>query len=172
MKPQEYMEFTRSTAKYDHDMWKDYVPHGLWEWGEVRNQLKKAIRDDGCAVSDYKAELTEERRAKVLDELGDVLWYIARVADHTGHEMKYTELAEFSWSSLLNIISRNLSQIENNIIFPDLPYLEISITISLSAINELASRLGSSIEEIMDMNVAKLTDRAQRNAIHGEGDNR
>lgn len=40
------------------------------EAGEFLNKVKKIYRDD-------KGELTPERRADMLYELGDVLWYVA-----------------------------------------------------------------------------------------------
>ena len=50
-----------------------YLALGLnGEAGEVADQVKKAIRNDG--------EISAERRAKILDEIGDVLWYITRLA--------------------------------------------------------------------------------------------
>lgn len=50
-----------------------YLALGLnGEAGEVADQVKKAIRNDG--------EITPERRAKILDEIGDVLWCITRIA--------------------------------------------------------------------------------------------
>ena len=39
-------------------------------------------------------------------------------------------------------------------------------------ITALASDLGYSLEEIADMNIEKLRDRKDRNAIHGSGDER
>ena len=51
-----------------------YLTLGLnGEAGEVAEQVKKAIRNDG--------RITDERRARILDEIGDVLWYLARIAD-------------------------------------------------------------------------------------------
>lgn len=50
-----------------------YLALGLnGEAGEVAEQIKKAIRNNG--------EITTERRQKILDELGDVLWYLTRMA--------------------------------------------------------------------------------------------
>lgn len=52
-----------------------YVGCGLaGEAGEVANQMKKVARDDGGQIS-------LARLGKVLDELGDVMWYIHRVCD-------------------------------------------------------------------------------------------
>ena len=47
------------------------------EAGEVSELIKKMIRDDG-------GQLTEQRREKLLKELGDVLWYVAVVAHEAG----------------------------------------------------------------------------------------
>lgn len=49
------------------------------EAGEILGKVKKAIRDDGLA-SDVDI-LTDDRRAQILDEVGDVLWYLARVCE-------------------------------------------------------------------------------------------
>ncbi len=47
------------------------------EAGEVANQVKKIIRDDD-------GQLTADRKNKIIDELGDVLWYCATVASDIG----------------------------------------------------------------------------------------
>lgn len=50
-----------------------YLALGLnGEAGEVADEVKKAIRNDG--------HISEERRAKILEEIGDVLWCITRIA--------------------------------------------------------------------------------------------
>jgi NTP pyrophosphatase (non-canonical NTP hydrolase) len=51
-----------------------YVGLGLGEAGEVQGKLKKIVRDDG-------GNITDEKREQVAGELGDVLWYVARLAD-------------------------------------------------------------------------------------------
>lgn len=52
------------------------------EAGELANQVKKVLRDDGFTVS-------EERKAKLLDELGDVLWYVANMALELGVDLDH-----------------------------------------------------------------------------------
>ena len=70
----EYQRLSRRTAGYPRAEWLAYPALGLaGEAGEVANQAKKVIRDDG-------SELTEERRAAMSKELGDVLWYVAQLA--------------------------------------------------------------------------------------------
>lgn len=77
------------------------------EAGEIQNKVKKLFRDDG-------ALLTAERRAALIEELGDAQWYLAVAA----HE------------------------------------------------------LGTSLEEVMRHNIAKLRDRQERGVVQGDGDNR
>ena len=47
------------------------------EAGEVANEIKKVYRDDG-------GRLSPERRARLLDELGDVLWGAIALIDACG----------------------------------------------------------------------------------------
>jgi NTP pyrophosphatase (non-canonical NTP hydrolase) len=74
----EYQVITASTAIYPGQgtsLGLSYVTLGLvGEAGEIANKVKKVLRDDGGIVS-------EEKREAVLAELGDVLWYLARLAD-------------------------------------------------------------------------------------------
>jgi NTP pyrophosphatase (non-canonical NTP hydrolase) len=70
----EYQRESRRTAEYPREAWLVYPALGLaGEAGEVAEHAKKAIRDDGGNVSD-------ERRAAMSKELGDVLWYVAQLA--------------------------------------------------------------------------------------------
>lgn len=77
------------------------------EAGELLGQLKRIARDDGGA-------LTNERKMRIVYELGDVLWYAAAIA----------------------------------------------------------TELGMSLGEVARLNREKLTDRAGRGVIKGEGDHR
>lgn len=55
-----------------------YATLGLaGEAGEVANKVKKILRDDEGVV-------TAARRAELLAEVGDVLWYVAMLADELG----------------------------------------------------------------------------------------
>ena len=59
---------------------RDLVVMGLGiagETGEVCNDLKKLFRD-------HDSEVTDEWRARVCLELGDVLWYVSQIADVVG----------------------------------------------------------------------------------------
>jgi len=55
-----------------------YTIFGLvGEAGELANKYKKVLRDD-------RGVLTDERRRDLVAELGDVLWYVARLATELG----------------------------------------------------------------------------------------
>jgi NTP pyrophosphatase (non-canonical NTP hydrolase) len=78
MELSEYQQLSRRTAEYPREAWLAYPALGLaGEAGEVAEHAKKAIRDDGGSVSD-------ERRAAMAKELGDVLWYVAQLASELG----------------------------------------------------------------------------------------
>ena len=68
-----YKDFTRRTARYPKRREKEYLMLGLMnEAGEVGGAYKKEIRD--------RVDNTE----LIIDELGDVLWYLQRLADVYG----------------------------------------------------------------------------------------
>jgi len=54
-----------------------YCALGLGEAGEVQGKVKKILRDDHGVI-------TEEKRLEIYKELGDVLWYVARLAKELG----------------------------------------------------------------------------------------
>ena len=72
-----YQEFTRNTAVYPKDQELTYLMLGLIsEVGEIADKLKKHIRDSP------EADMTDEQINAISKEMGDVLWYLARLADH------------------------------------------------------------------------------------------
>lgn len=55
-----------------------YASLGLaGEAGEVANKVKKLLRDED----------TPEKRKEIAAELGDVLWYLARVTEELGEDL-------------------------------------------------------------------------------------
>jgi NTP pyrophosphatase (non-canonical NTP hydrolase) len=89
----EYQDAASVTALYPNRLNNlEYPTLGLaGEAGEVANIVKKIQRDHG-------GEITDEIRAKLKDELGDVLWYISACADELGLSLK--EIAEFNVGKL------------------------------------------------------------------------
>lgn len=75
MQLSEYQSRSRTTAVYpDAGANLLYPTLGLCgEAGEVAEKVKKMVRDDAGV-------LTDERRAALAKELGDVLWYLAQLA--------------------------------------------------------------------------------------------
>jgi len=88
----EYQRKTSVFAAYPRETALSYVGLGLsGEAGEVANQLKKIVRDDGGKV-------TPQRRASLIDELGDVLWYCAALAREL--ELPLSEVARLNIEKL------------------------------------------------------------------------
>ncbi len=91
----DYQRQSRRTAEYPREAWLAYPALGLaGEAGEVAEHAKKAIRDDAGKVSD-------ERRATMSKELGDVLWYVAQLATELG-----LDLDEIAGQNLEKLFSR------------------------------------------------------------------
>lgn len=72
----DYQKIIETFAVYPRDnelAALSYLALGLnGEAGEVADEVKKAIRNDG--------EISAARREKILEEVGDVLWCITRIA--------------------------------------------------------------------------------------------
>ena len=75
----DYQRDSRATAVYpDAGDNLLYPTLGLCgEAGEVAEKVKKMVRDDAGILSD-------DRRAAIAKELGDVLWYAAQIATEAG----------------------------------------------------------------------------------------
>lgn len=103
MRFSEYQDRSRATAVYP-DAGENIVYPALGlcgEAGETAEKVKKAIRDDG-------GTLTEERRAAIAAELGDVLWYMAQLATEAGLDLD--EVAEDNLAKLLSRQERGVLQ--------------------------------------------------------------
>ena len=88
-----YLDFTRKTAKYPKRREKEYLMIGLMnEAGEVGGAFKKEIRD--------RVDNTE----LIIDELGDVLWYLQRLCDV--YDIKISELMVNNMDKLFNRMSK------------------------------------------------------------------
>ena len=89
MKFDDYQEKTGETAVYPEENAVEYLALGLnGEAGEVAEKVKKSIRDDKELGDDLK------------DEIGDCLWYIARLLDELGYDM--SEAAESNLDKLFD----------------------------------------------------------------------
>jgi NTP pyrophosphatase (non-canonical NTP hydrolase) len=94
MELSEYQRLSRRTAEYPREAWLAYPALGLaGEAGEVAEHAKKALRDDG-------GEVSEQRRAAMAKELGDVLWYVSQLASELGLDLD--EIAQVNLDKLLS----------------------------------------------------------------------
>lgn len=88
-----YQLAAAATAIYPRDQRLSglvYAALGLaGEAGEVANKVKKVLRDDHSV-------LTDDRKAELCGELGDVLWYIAAAASELGVSMEDLAVANLS----------------------------------------------------------------------------
>ena len=76
----EYQKLARSTAVYPVQDKIVYPTLGLCgEAGEVADKIKKTIRGDSTL---------DEVTGNIADELGDVLWYLAILADDLGVDLE------------------------------------------------------------------------------------
>lgn len=78
-----YQERAADTALYPN-AGNNYVYPVLGlsgEAGEIANKVKKISRDHGGVI-------TDETRSAIKAELGDVLWYVARVAAEFGIDLQ------------------------------------------------------------------------------------
>lgn len=67
----EYTLFQKKTEKKPFDL--KYMAIGLaGEVGEVLNEIKKLERDDNNL-------LTNNRKSKIIEEMGDVMWYFTGI---------------------------------------------------------------------------------------------
>lgn len=84
---EEYQLATADTAVYPGALEGNadalsYVTLGLTgEAGEIANKVKKILRDKGGNV-------TSDDRTELSKELGDVLWYLTRLADEIGYPLE------------------------------------------------------------------------------------
>lgn len=93
----EYQEKTSLTAKYPKEKALDYCTLGLvGEAGEIANKVKKVIRDNKPVDDAFKNDMKAE--------IGDVLWYVARLSDELG--IKLEDIAEYNMEKLLSRLQR------------------------------------------------------------------
>lgn len=98
---EEYQKESRKTALYpDNGNTIIYPTLGLaGEAGEVAEKVKKIVRDDAGKIS-------EEKRADLKKELGDVLWYISQLASEL--DLSLNEIAEANIEKLFSRMDRGV----------------------------------------------------------------
>ena len=83
MELNDYQQLAMKTAIFPKNESFSYTALGLaGEAGEIANKVKKFIRDG------YDKEELVMKQDEVADELGDVLWYVAAVAEVMGTNLE------------------------------------------------------------------------------------
>lgn len=96
-----YQEMTAQTAKYPPQMALIYLSLGIAsEAGEVAGKMKKWVRDGDSKMT------REEWVQAMSSEIGDVLWYAARLADELG--LSLSQIAEENMDKLLDRKARGV----------------------------------------------------------------
>jgi NTP pyrophosphatase (non-canonical NTP hydrolase) len=100
MKFKEYQEKALATSIFPKEVSLVYPALGLCgEVGEVAEKIKKIYRDEKGLVS-------EEKRASLLLELGDVLWYMAVLANDLN--LSLDDVAEANIEKLKSRLKRGV----------------------------------------------------------------
>ena len=97
----DYQQATSQTAKYPPSQALEYLSLGISsEAGEVAGKMKKWIRDGD-------SKMTREEWVKSMSsEIGDVLWYAARLADELGLDL--SQIAQENMDKLLDRKARGV----------------------------------------------------------------
>lgn len=98
----DYQSFVVSTKRYDSQYAVIYPALGLAsEAGEVAGKVKKVLRDAA-------GQLDIEQANKIIDELGDVIWYVTCIVDDLGFSLE--EVIERNRIKLSGRVERNTIQ--------------------------------------------------------------
>lgn len=211
MQLNEYQQAASSTAIYPgrrSPLGMMYVALKMnGEAGEFAEHTGKALRDEGFGMPDsYKPGalregdegnglspmqgLTESRRAFLIKEAGDVLWYVSAACDEIGVQME--ELQQFQFTEYLgegtpegvmvaalqlNIVTAAFAELVceareagDSEHFGD-DFREVLMAV-LGWLRALAKELDVTFEEIAQANIDKLMSRKARGVLGGSGDNR
>ena len=143
---------------------EEYLTLGLIaEVGEAADKLAKRRRD---GVFDEKA---------FIKELGDILWFVANLADYSDREDGTDYLVQLSDCFEITVNSKLTDGETMKEIAIDAAGLVEGFDSAGNVIYELsclAKRYGYTLEQVAEINIAKLRDRQARGVIKGNGDER
>lgn len=185
MKIKDYAEKCRTfvTSKNADAMAKYFQFGFIEEVGELSGKFAKFIRKNDTAVLD----IPREERKEFAKEIGDVCWFAvmnckelqenSEMSKKIAAELDKTILNYFYifkfYPCYIQVMQQqisSLSSIGGRLYFyntPTIPIKEVLIALTI-----IAAPLGYPLDEVMQMNIDKLTDRKKRGVIIGDGDNR
>lgn len=114
MKIADYENITTQTGLYPESgtgslIAVNYCALGLGEAGEIQGKVKKIWRGDpGMATLPGSNRIPFQAREAILDEAGDVLWYLTRLCLELGVGLEH--LMERNAEKVLDRKKRNLIQ--------------------------------------------------------------
>lgn len=173
----DYQSQTRQTAIYPNVGSNPFYPtFGLaGEAGEIAEKM-------------VNYSFSSAERTELLKEIGDVLWYTARLADefnlsledlnNTVSELKINSLpqAVFHLVGTVGKVSERVKKVirDDNSIFTEtkINLLTVDIQNVLMALKLLCKFVNADLLEIAQANLDKLFSRKERNTLSGSGDNR
>lgn len=159
------------------------------EIGELVNEAKRLIRDD-------QGKWTLQRRARMIEELGDILWYVAALCHEHEKPMNIfmpldievdtlqipangVEAALYLASQMVVKAGYIHRELKDGILdrvrgytFRNAEMVQATISVLMRLIIKMTETLDTSLGHVMEENLRKLEDRARRNVVKGEGDNR
>lgn len=130
------------------------------EIGELAGEAKRIIRDDN-------GELTPERREKIIDELGDILWYIA-ACSHEGNDKKLF----FVPKRYKSYKCRNVQHVAELVFILLEDVRERFYPNSIKVVEGICEWLETDISTVLQKNLEKLESRRQRDKLKGSGGDR
>jgi predicted amidohydrolase len=149
MKLRDYQQHQPITIPFHPAMpeWPKYCAlAAVGEAGEIANKVKKVFRDDDGIV-------TEERRLDLIEEAGDVLWYVVKLATETEYDLTYFSHDDFETDTLFDATA---ALAQACVVLFDNP-TPTDIDDALHALADLADHLGADIEDLVLVNFEKLT---------------
>ena len=162
----------------DKMMLRHYLKLGfIEEVGELAGKFAKVIRSKSVIC------LSTEERLAIVKELGDVLWFAVCSCDgRIDFELsvRIVERLRYSRENLdpYRVYSPDgIEQCINNLVQE---YCSVSL-VGMNAercehiftnVVIIANTIGYTLDEVMQINIDKLTDRRERGVINGSGDNR
>lgn len=180
----DYQAFTRTTAVYPAPQAAEYLALALCEEvGETAEAFHPFLpfRYEG---------VSHKVGPSVLAELGDVLWYSARIADEMGVKLSSVMNVEYDGEASIpaamfrmvvaaaRIAGRRKKVIRDGQTWSHEKRAEVAAVILnelgmvIACVRVVARFFDSSLEGVMHANRVKLSSRKERGAIHGDGSTR
>lgn len=173
---EQYQQKALSFAVFSPDNAISYTSLGLiGEWGEIAGKVSKIVRGDTTL---------EAIRDDLIKEAGDFIWMIAAAAYYRGLYLQAVDPVSVRDGEMMNYYTS--ASLEKLMVIGTYPIGLYAAKVDsvesfefgndfkmmMAVFRALCGKLNTTPAEVMEININKLEDRRQRNAIQGEGDNR